>query len=73
MSAKVTRSEPSVGLDENNQYQTCDLYVSRLRGKTPEGVLIAELEPTGQRPTFAGEPREQGLAERIQLTENVFD
>ena len=72
-SRKITRITETVGLDENNQYITCDLYVSRLRGKTPQGDLIAELEPTGQRPTFAGEPRERGLAERIRLTETVFD
>ncbi|NQU26472.1 MAG: CpaF family protein [Candidatus Nealsonbacteria bacterium] len=71
-SRKITRITETVGLNESNQYQTCDLYVSRLNGKTSEGDLIAELEPTGQRPTFADEAREQGLGERIRLTESVF-
>ena len=34
--------------------------------------LLAELEPTGERPTFAREPAEQGMTERIQLTREVW-
>ncbi|OHB66892.1 MAG: hypothetical protein A2V70_15015 [Planctomycetes bacterium RBG_13_63_9] len=71
-SRKVTRVTEARGLDGNGQYETCDLYVSRLRGKTPEGRLIADLEPTGEQPSFCGEPREQGLGERIRLTEAIW-
>ena len=67
-SRKITRITEARGLDDNNQYETCDLYVSRLRDKTPEGRLIAELEPTGQQPGFCKEPYEKGLADRIRLT-----
>jgi len=71
-SRKITRITEALGLDDNNQYCTQDLYVSRLRGKTPEGRLIAELEPTGQQPTFCKEPYEQGLEDRIKLTEAIW-
>lgn len=67
-SRKVTRITEALGLDERNQYRMCDLYVSRLHGKTPEGRLIAELEPTGRQPSFCKGPSEQGLADRIRLT-----
>ncbi|MCC6123756.1 MAG: CpaF family protein [Pirellulales bacterium] len=71
-SRKITRITEAVGLDENNQYQTIDLYRSRLHGKTKEGRLISHLEPTGQPPSFAEEPFEQGLGEKIHLTEGVW-
>ena len=67
-SRKITRITEAFGLDEKNQYQTRDLFVSRLHGKTPEGRLLAELEPTGQLPTFATEVYEQGMQERVKLS-----
>ncbi len=67
-SRKVTRITEVRGLDEANQYRTCDLFVHRLGGKTDDGRLVAELVPTGEKPTFAREPYEQGLAERIHRT-----
>ncbi len=67
-SRKVTRITEAFGLDENSQYQLRDLFVCRLRGKTPEGRLIARLEPTGERPTFCREPYEQGLDNMIRHT-----
>ena len=71
-SRKVTRVTEACGLDENNQYRLRDLFVSRLSGKTPDGRLIAELEPTGERPSFAAEPYEQGLEGMVRLTEGVW-
>jgi len=71
-SRKVTRITEVRGLDEDNQYRTRDLFVSRLSGKTPDGRLIAELEPTGERPSFAAEPYEQGLGDMIQLTGGIW-
>jgi len=71
-SRKITRITETCGLDDNGQYRTQDLYVSRLRGKTAEGRLIAELEPTGQRPSFCAEPYEQGLDDRIDLTAGIW-
>ena len=67
-SRKITRITEAHGLDENNSYRTSDLFVSRLRDRTPEGRLVADLEPTGQRPSFCGEPYEKGLTDQIRLS-----
>jgi pilus assembly protein CpaF len=67
-SRKVTRITEALGLDENNQYRTQDLFVCRLQGKTSDGRLVADLEPTGQKPTFSHEPSEQGLEWMIRQT-----
>jgi pilus assembly protein CpaF len=71
-SRKVTRITEAMGLTEGNQYQTRDLFVSRSGGKTADGRLIAELAPTGEQPSFAGEPYEQGMQERIRLTGDLW-
>ena len=71
-SRKITRITEARGLNEANQYQMADLFVSRLKGKTPEGRLIADLEPTGEKPTFASEPFEQGLDDMIRLTKDLW-
>ena len=70
-SRKITRITEAVGLDDNNQYQTRDLFVSKLQG-TRDGQVVANLEPTGQQPTFWREPHEQGLGELIQRSEGVW-
>ena len=72
-SRKITRITEVLGLDDNNQYQVRDLFVSKLRGMDQAGRLIADLDPTGQRPTFAREPYEQGLAELIHHSEGVWE
>lgn len=72
-SRKVTRITEAFGLDGNNQYQTQDLFTCRLGGKTSDGRLIAQLEPTGVKPTFAAEPREQGLDHMIRRTAGLWD
>ncbi len=67
-SRKVTRITETVGLDENNQYETRDLFTSRLKGRAPEGRLIVDLEMTGEKPSFASAPFEQGMEDRVELT-----
>lgn len=67
-SRKVTRITEVCGLDDANRYRLADLFTNQLRGKTPQGRLIAELVPTGQQPSFAREPYEQGLDDRIEMT-----
>ncbi len=64
-SRKVTRITEILGLDDNNQYQFRDLFLSRLSGTTPDGRLIADLVPTGEKPSFASEPAEHGMSGRI--------
>jgi len=71
-SRKITRVTEAFGLDEQNRYQFQDLFVSRLKGKHPDGSLDARLEWTETQPTFASEPFEQGMDARIKLTENLW-
>ncbi|MBI1900003.1 MAG: CpaF family protein [Planctomycetia bacterium] len=71
-SRKVTRITEILGLDDENRYKLQDLYASHLRGKTPDGRLVAELEPTGIQPTFAREVFEHGLEEEVQYSEKLW-
>ncbi|HJN67009.1 MAG TPA: ATPase, T2SS/T4P/T4SS family, partial [Pirellulales bacterium] len=71
-SRKITRVTEAFGLDEQNRYQFQDLFVSRLKGKHPDGSLDARLEWTETQPTFASEPLEQGMDARIKLTEKLW-
>ncbi len=65
---KITRITEAFGLDDNNQYQLQDLYVRRFLGRSREGSLLSELQFTGQQPTFANDPHQQGLEGMIRLT-----
>ena len=65
-SRKVTRITEAYGLDESNQYRLRDLMVMRLAGRGGDGRLKASLEATGALPTFAHEPAEQGMSDRIR-------
>jgi pilus assembly protein CpaF len=71
-SRKVTRITEILGLDDENRYKLQDLYTSHLRGKTPDGRLIAELEPTGIKPTFSREVFEHGLEKEVQYSEKLW-
>ncbi len=71
-SRKVTRITEARGLDEGNHYQLRDIFTLRMRGRTPEGRLQAELGPTGEKPSFAAEPYEQGRGSHIQLTTDLW-
>jgi pilus assembly protein CpaF len=71
-SRKLTRITEARGLDDNNKYRLADIFVSHFKGRSADGRLLADLEPTGERPTFAREPCEQGMSERIQLTRDVW-
>ncbi len=67
-SRKVTRITEASGLDENHQYVLRDLFVSRLKGRSSEGRLIADLEMTGEKPTFHLDVLEQGIQNRVRST-----
>jgi len=71
-SRRVSRITEVLGLDEHNQYQMRDLYQCHLRGKDAEGQLIASLEPTGEKPTFARDPYEQGLESMVSHSEDLW-
>jgi len=70
-SRKITKVTEACDLDENNQYVLRDLYVSRLRGKSEDGRLNAELEAVAK-PTFANQPRERGMDEWIDKTKDMW-
>jgi hypothetical protein len=59
-------------LDEENRYVLRDLFSSRMHGRTRDGMTIAELKHTGERPTFARAVSDQGLGERVQLTRDLW-
>src|SRR5690606_21604092 len=64
-SRKITRISEACGLDEQNRYLLRDLFVSQLQGRTRDGMLIAELKHTGEKPGFASQLYEQGLSDRV--------
>lgn len=71
-SRKITRITEGCGLDEKNQYVLRDLFRLQLRGKSRDGRLLGELAPTGQQPSFATEPFEQGMGDRVRLTGSLW-
>lgn len=70
-SRRITRITEACGL-EGDRYVLKDLFVSRMHGKTRAGKLIAELEPTGELPTFGKEAYEQGMDDRIRLSRDLW-
>lgn len=70
-SRRITRITEACGL-QGDQYVLQDLFINRLKGKTRQGRLIADLEATGIQPTFATEAHEQGMADRIKLTSAIW-
>jgi hypothetical protein len=56
------------GLDSANNVRLHDLFVSRLKGRTPQGRLIADLQSIGAKPTFAGEVSEHGQEGMVSQT-----
>jgi pilus assembly protein CpaF len=71
-SRKVTRVSEILGLDEHNQYQFRDLFLTQFKGRTKDGRLLADLEPTGTLPTFAGEVFEHGMGNQVQFSKNLW-
>jgi pilus assembly protein CpaF len=71
-SRKITRITEATGLDDQSRFILSDLFVSRLKGRAPDGRLVADLEPGGQRPSFAAEPFEHGMERAIRLTERFW-
>ena len=72
-SRKITRITEAYGLDDNNRYQFQDLFVTRMKGRTPSGELIADLVIVGNKPTFSREPYEYGMDAQVQLTNELWE
>lgn len=71
-SRRVTRIAEATGLDSNQQYQLRDLFTLKMSGHGADGRLAGQLEPTGQRPSFAAELAEQGLANRARASRALW-
>lgn len=71
-SRRVVRISEVLGLDSSQQYQVRDLFTLRMRGRDAAGRLIGSLEPTGELPTFASEPYEQGLDRQIHHSAKLW-
>jgi len=72
-SRRVTRTSEVTGLDRfANQYLMTDLFVVKMLGKSDDGKLISQLDPTGELPTFTKEPYEHGMDDQIRLTESLW-
>ena len=71
-SRKISRIAEAYGLDKDNNYQFRDLFVSQIKGRTPQGRLIADLAPVGVVPTFAGELADYGLEGMIRATKGLW-
>ena len=72
-SRRVTRISEVTGLDRvANQYLVSDLFVAKMHGKSDDGKLISQLDPTGELPTFSKEPYEHGMDKSIRLTESLW-
>ena len=71
-SRKVTRITEAYGLNDSNQYQFQDLFVSRLKGRKADGSLVSELVATGVRPTFSDELQEHGLHTALRHSQDVW-
>ena len=59
-------------MDKDNNYQFRDLFVSKIKGRTPQGRLIADLAPVGVVPTFANELADYGLTGMIKETKGLW-
>ena len=71
-SRKIGRITEVVGLDANQQYEMRDLFVCRLTGKSRQGQLLSNLAFTGTQPTFAEEPAQRGMQDRLQYSNAVW-
>lgn len=72
-SRRVTAISEAVGLDDNHTYRWSDLFLYKATGRDQDGRIQGQLLPTGNKPTFAGEPLKMGCADRIQRCQMLFD
>jgi pilus assembly protein CpaF len=71
-SRKISRITEVLGLDATGHYETQDIFECQLTGKSKDGRLVANLAFTGQPPTFAKEPQQHGMRERVKYSSKVW-
>ncbi|NMC21570.1 MAG: hypothetical protein GYA33_14265 [Thermogutta sp.] len=72
-SRKVTRIAEVRGLNETGQFSVEDVFVSKLVGRDAGGRLQAELAFSGRRPTFSDAPKQEGIADRIRASKELWE
>lgn len=71
-SRRITQIAEVLPLDDQQQYLLRDLYRAVRRGRTKEGRLDIRLEPTGELPSFAAEPFEQGIEDSVRESGSLW-
>jgi pilus assembly protein CpaF len=71
-SRRITQIAEVCGLNEQHQYVVRELFRYRLQGRDANGKHIAELEPTGELPSFAQEPFQQGIEDQIRVSQALW-
>jgi pilus assembly protein CpaF len=71
-SRKISRITEACGMDANNNYIFRDLFINRIKGRTPQGRLITDLAPVGVSATFANEISEYGLEKLVSHTHELW-
>lgn len=71
-SRRITQIAEVNGLNEQHQYDVRDLFLYQMRGKDKEGRRVGELVPSGELPSFAAEPYQQGLDEQVKLSKALW-
>ncbi len=69
---RVQKISECLGLNDAQQYQWRDLFVLKTSGLDPDDKIQGQLEWTGELPSFAAEPYELGLSNRIRATHHLF-
>lgn len=72
-SRRVRQITEVLGLGDDGQYRTQDVFAFEAAGTDAEGHLRGELKWTGHRPTFADEALAMGLGEHIKECRPMFE
>lgn len=72
-SRRVTKITEVTGLDSDEQYTFHDLFENQMQGRDADGNLIMSLEPTGEKPSFAGEAKAHGLEHLVDQTRDMWE
>lgn len=67
-SRRITRIAEVRGLDRDTGYVLGDVFANKITGRTRDGMLIADLAPTGLAPSFRDELSQYGLERDVKLT-----
>eukprot|EP00456_Euglypha_rotunda_P015544 TRINITY_DN149_c1_g1_i1.p2 TRINITY_DN149_c1_g1~~TRINITY_DN149_c1_g1_i1.p2 ORF type:complete len:174 (-),score=39.33 TRINITY_DN149_c1_g1_i1:63-584(-) len=71
-SRKISRITEACGMDANNNYIFRDLFINKIKGRTPQGRLITDLAPVGATATFASEISDYGLEKLVNHTHELW-